>query len=301
MDKPSRSLLLFGYGFSAAALVKRLDRSKWSLFATATSEAKVARLSAAGIEATMFNGSAPSGAVRAALREATHILVSAPPDESGDPVLNQHADDIQSAPRLEWIGYLSTIGVYGDRQGAWIDETALPNPMQDRSRYRYDAELAWQSLAERAGKRCVLFRLAGIYGPGRSAVDNVRSGRARRVVKPGQRFNRIHVEDIARAVEASMNGCGTFDVYNLADDEAAPPENVIAHAAELLGKPPPPVVPFDDPSISAMQRSFYAESKLVRNDRLKRDLGITLAYPTYREGLLSCLENARESSLSEKT
>ena len=284
--KPARFLLCFGLGFSARALVRRLDRSQWSVFATATSADKADKLRRVdGLETCVFDGTAPSMAVREALSKATHIVVSAPPDERGDPVLLHHADDIALAPHLAWIGYLSTVGVYGDRQGGWIDETTEPNPMQTRSRYRHEAELAWQALAARAGKRCVLFRLAGIYGPGRSAIDNVRSGRARRIIKTGQRFNRIHVEDIARVVEASMNGRGIHDVYNLADDEASPPEDVIAYAAELLGEPMPPAVPFDDPSIGEMARSFYAESKRVRNDRIKADLGIALAFPTYREGL----------------
>lgn len=281
-----RCLLCFGLGFSARALLRRLDRGRWRVFATATSEAKAAALKReAGIEACVFDGSAPSPAVAAALEEATDVLVSAPPDASGDPVLRQHGRDIAAAPRLGWIGYLSTVGVYGDRQGGWIDETTAPNPMQDRSRHRLDAERAWQRVAAAAGKRCVLFRLAGIYGPGRSAIDNVRSGRARRIIKPGQKFNRIHVDDIARVVEASMTGRGAFDVYNLADDEAAPPEDVIAYAADLLGLPLPPAVAYDDPSLGEMTRSFFSESKLVRNDRIKQDLGVRLAYPTYREGL----------------
>lgn len=283
-DRPF--LLCFGMGFSAMALVELLDRSQWRIAATATTAEKAERISKRyGIEASVFDGSAPSQGVRQALQQATHILVSAPPDEAGDPVLLHHAADIVGAPHLAWIGYLSTIGVYGDHKGGWLDETTPENPMQGRSRWRRDAEIAWQRLGADRGTKCVLFRLAGIYGPGRSAIENVRSGRARRIIKPGQKFNRIHVEDIAAVVHASMQGRGAFDIYNLADDEPSPPEDVIVHAASLLGMPTPPAIPFDDPSISEMQRSFYSESKLVRNDRIKHDLGVRLAYPTYREGL----------------
>lgn len=289
-------LLCFGMGFSAMALVERLDRAEWRIAATATTPEKSERIAKRyGIEASVFDGSAPSQGVRSALLEATHIVVSAPPDEAGDPVLLQHAADIAAAPRLQWIGYLSTIGVYGDHKGGWLDETTPENPMQDRSRWRREAEMAWQRLGSERGTKCVLFRLAGIYGPGRSAIENVRSGRARRIIKPGQKFNRIHVEDIAAVVHAAMLGRGAYDVYNLADDEPSPPEDVIVHAAELLAMPTPPAIAFDDPSISEMQRSFYSESKLVRNDRIKQDLGVRLAYPTYREGLAAIAARLQKS------
>lgn len=285
-DRAPNRLFCFGIGFSAQALIRRLDRHSWAVAGTVTSDRTAFDLRRlAAIEAFVFDGSRPVAGLRETLAEATHLLVSVPPGAAGDPVLLHHAADIAAASRLGWIGYLSTIGVYGDRGGEWVDETCEPQPTSERSRHRRDAEIAWQRLAADSGKRCVLFRLAGIYGPGRSAIDTVRSGRAKRIVKPGQKFNRIHVDDIARVLEASMQGKGTSDVYNLADDEPSPPQDVIAYAATLLGAPMPPAVPFDDPSLGAMTRSFFGESKLVRNDLVKSDLGLQLAYPTYREGL----------------
>lgn len=281
-----KRLFCFGIGFSARALISRLDRREWAVGGTVTSDQAAAELRAQhDIEAFVFDGSRPAPGIREWLPGATHLVASVPPDASGDPVLVHHGSDIAEAPHLDWIGYLSTIGVYGNRGGEWVDETIDPQPTSERSRYRRDAEIAWQKLAEATGKRCVLFRLAGIYGPGRSAVDTVRSGRAKRIVKPGQKFNRIHVEDIARVLEVSMAGRGTSGVYNLADDEPSPPQDVIAYAATLLGAPMPPEVAFDDPTLGAMTRSFFSESKLVRNDLLKRDLDLQLAYPNYREGL----------------
>lgn len=285
MSEAQQSLFCFGVGFSARATIDELDRAAWHIAGTSTTAEGVARLSRGGIEAHLFDGTTPSAGVAGALHSATHLLISAPPGDVGDPVIAQHGADILGAPRLRWIGYLSTIGVYGDRGGGWVDETDQPRPTSLRSSQRLDAERQWLALAERKGVRCVLFRLAGIYGPGRSAVDNVVSGRARRIVKPGQLFNRIHVGDIAQAVLASMAGRGTASVLNITDDEPAPPQDVIAHAASLLGAPLPPEVPFDSPELSPMQRSFFAESKRVRNGLMKRDLGLKLRYPTYREGL----------------
>ena len=280
-----QSLFCFGIGFSARALIDRLDRDTWHIAGTVTTDQAAMEWRDKGVEAFVFDGSRPAPGLREALAVATHLLVSAPPGPYGDPALLHHGADIAAAPRLAWIGYLSTIGVYGDRAGTWVDERDEPQPTSGRSRWRRDAEIAWQQLAAASGKRCVLFRLAGIYGPGRSAIDNVRSGRAKRIVKPGQKFNRIHVEDIASAVLASMSGRGTSDVYNLCDDEPSPPQDVIAYAATLLGAPMPPEIPYDDPALGRMTRSFFSESKLVHNDLAKRDLGLQLAYPNYREGL----------------
>jgi nucleoside-diphosphate-sugar epimerase len=225
----------------------------------------------------------------AALREATHVLISAPPGEVGDPVLNQHSADLAQAPSLRWIGYLSTVGVYGDHQGDWVDETTPPNPVSQRGRRRVGAEEAWLALGADAGARVLIFRLAGIYGPGRSAIDRLRAGTAQRIVKPGQVFNRIHVEDIAEIVHASLSGGGTHAVYNVADDEPAPPQDVIAYAAELLQMPPPPAIAIEDARLSVMAKSFYVENKRISNARAHRDLGIDLKYPNYRLGLQAIL------------
>lgn len=285
------NLFCFGVGFSAEAVVAELDRTHWDIAGTSTTREGADHLTSRGISGHVFDGTSPGEGVAEALRAATHVLVSAPPDAAGDPVLAQLRTDLLAAPHLEWIGYLSTIGVYGDRNGAWLDESAVPQPTSARSRYRLAAEDQWRALAAERGCRCVVFRLAGIYGPGRSAVDNVAAGRARRIIKPEQMFNRIHVADIAQTVIASMAGRGKAQVLNVADDEPAPPQDVIAYAADLLDAPLPPAVPYDSPELSAMQRSFFAESKRVRNALLKADLGIRLRYPTYREGLQAIVKD----------
>ena len=221
------------------------------------------------------------------------MLVSVPPDAGGDPAIVHHARDIEASPSIQWIGYLSTIGVYGDHGGAWIDETTPATPTHDRSRWRLAAEEAWRALGARSGKRCQVFRLPGIYGPGRSAIERVREGSARRIVKPGQVFNRIHVDDIAGALSAAMAGRGAHDVYNVTDDEPAPPQDVIAYAAALLHMPPPPEIAFEDAKLSPMVISFYAENKRVGNARLRDELGVKLKFPSYREGLQAILAQSR--------
>ncbi|KUO55094.1 MAG: NAD(P)-dependent oxidoreductase [Alphaproteobacteria bacterium BRH_c36] len=283
-----KHVVCFGFGFSAQALAPRLKAQGWRVSGTSRSAEGAAKIRTAGFEAVIFDGATASEGVRDALATATHIVVSAPPGEVGDPVLIQHLADIASARQLEWIGYLSTVGVYGDRNGAWVDETTPEAPQTQRSRRRLEAERDWLALdgQQGAGKpRVQVFRLAGIYGPGRSAVDQVLSGRARRIIKPGQVFNRIHVEDIANTLEAAIARGGNHAVYNVADDEPAPPQDVIGYAAELLGLPPPPAVAFENAELTPMARSFYAEVKRVRNDLLKTDLGVQLRYPTYRDGL----------------
>jgi nucleoside-diphosphate-sugar epimerase len=220
------------------------------------------------------------------LAGATHLLSSVPPDENGDPVLDVHGAAIaKAAPRLQWIGYLSTTGVYGDRQGGWVDESSALTPTGERGRRRLDAETAWLALPQPAH----LFRLAGIYGPGRSALDTVRSGKARRVVKPGQVFSRIHRDDIVQVLLASIAQPNPGAAYNVCDDDAADPAEVITHACKLLNVTPPPEVPYAEAQLSPMARSFYDDNKRVRNDRIKRELGVTLKYPDYRAGLAALL------------
>jgi nucleoside-diphosphate-sugar epimerase len=279
-----KHLICVGLGFSARALAPRLIAQGWRVTGTSRSVEGAERLRTEGYEAFQFDGAASSEDLRGAIQTATHLLVSAPPRAEGDPLLAQHQIDVENAESLEWIGYLSTIGVYGDHEGGWVDETAVERPNSERQRRRIEAEGAWLSLAG-PGRRSQVFRLAGIYGSGRSAIDKILAGTARRIAKPGHVFNRIHVDDIAGTLEAAMMGGGTQSVYNVTDDEPAPPEDVIAYAAQLLGRPLPPEVPFEKAELSAMARSFYADSRRVRNDRLKRDLGVKLRYPTYREGL----------------
>lgn len=289
-------LFCFGVGFSAQHVAAALDRKTWTIAGTVRDADAAQALRFAGIEAFVYDGVQRSQAIVASLERATHVLLSIPPGAAGDPVLRHYRDELAQAPNLQWIGYLSTVGVYGDHDGAWIDETSACTPVSQRSRQRLAAEQEWLAFAATSGKRVVLFRLAGIYGPGRSAIDTVRSGRARRIIKPGQRFNRIHVEDIARVCIASMQGRGSAPIYNVADDEPAPPQDVIAHAAALLDLPLPPAVPFDEAELSPMAASFYGENKSVRNNLMKRDLGITLGYPTYREGLAALALAARNQT-----
>lgn len=279
------TLLCFGLGFSARHLIARLDPGQWTIAGTVREPASAESWRARGIEAFAFDGTAPTPGIDVVLSNATHVLVSAPPGPNGDPVLAHYRDALAAAPALEWIGYLSTVGVYGEHHGGWVDETTPTAPVSARSKNRRAAEQAWEAFGQQTGKRVVIFRLAGIYGPGRSAIDSVRQGRARRIIKPGQRFNRIHVTDIANAVMASMQGRGNAPILNVTDDLPAPPQDVIAYAAELLRVPPPPEVAFDEADLSPMARSFYGENKQVRNDLMKRDLGLTLTFPTYREGL----------------
>jgi len=278
-------LFCFGLGYSAVELAQRLHRQGWSVAGTCRSEAAAAPLRAQGFDITLFDRAQPPATPEAALAGASHILSSVPPDDAGDPVLDHWAPVLAALGGIAWAGYLSTTGVYGDRAGGWVDESAALEPTGERGRRRVAAEQGWLSL----GLPMHLFRLAGIYGPGRSALDTLRSGRARRIVKPGQVFSRIHVADIASVLEASIARPNPGAAYNLCDDNPAPPDEVIAYAAELLGVPAPPEIPFESAELSEMARSFYADNKRVSNDRIKRELGVTLAYPDYRLGLKALL------------
>ena len=219
------------------------------------------------------------------LAGTTHALISIPPDLEGDVVLRHFRDDLAALPELAWVGYLSTVGVYGDWQGQWVDETSPTRPISERSLRRVQAERAWLDFGKATGKRVEVFRLAGIYGPGRSVIDTLRAGTARRIVKPGQVFNRIHVDDVARVLAAAIDRDTGHRIYNVSDDEPAPPQDVVAYAAELLGLPVPPEIAYETAGLAGMAASFWAESKRVSNARIKADLGVELMYPTYREGL----------------
>jgi nucleoside-diphosphate-sugar epimerase len=284
-DGPLSRLFCFGLGYSAEALAKRLKAKGWSIAGTARSPAKVEQLRALGYEATPFAGEPGNDALAPLLAETTHLLLSIPPGPEGDAVLRHYRTLIVDLPTLDWIGYLSTVGIYGDQSGALVDETALPRPNNDRTRARAVAESGWLALGEAIARPVHVFRLAGIYGPGRSALDKIAAGTARRIVKPGQVFNRIHVEDIATVLEASIARPRAGAIYNVADDEPAPPEDVITYAAELLGVEPPPEVPFAEAELSPMARSFYSNLRRVCNARIKSELGVRLAYPNYRDGL----------------
>jgi len=287
---PSR-LFCFGLGFSARVLARRLKNAGWSIAGTTRSADKAAALKEEGIEAFVFDREHPLAGP--GLAATTHLLISIAPDELGDPVLGSHAADIASLPELRWIGYLSTTGVYGDWQGAEVDETSELRGAKGRNRRRIEAEAAWLALQARQGLPVHVFRLAGIYGPGRSTLDQVRAGRAKRIDKPGQVFGRIHVADLATVLEASIARPRPGGVYNVCDDDPAPPAEVIAHACALLEVPPPPLVPFEAAELSDLARSFYRDSKRVSNRRIKEELGVRLAYPGYREGLAALLAAER--------
>lgn len=282
-------LFCFGLGYSALALARRVLAAGWRVAGTCRGEARRAELASGGIEAFLFDRGRPLDDPRTALAGTTHLLASVPPDPAGDPVLDHHAGDLRQLRGIAWAGYLSTTGVYGDRQGGWVDEQSTLAPTGERGSRRLAAERAWLAL----GLPVHVFRLAGIYGPGRSALEAVRSGTARRIDKPGQVFSRIHVEDIAQVLLASIARPNPGAAYNVCDDDPAPPAAVIAEACRLLGAPLPPLEPFEQAqaSMSAMARSFYADSKRVRNDRIKTELGVVLAYPSYREGLRALLRS----------
>ncbi|WP_410218290.1 SDR family oxidoreductase [Paracoccus sp. (in: a-proteobacteria)] len=277
-------MLVFGHGYSASYLTPLLTARGWHV--TGTTRTDRDRVARAGAQPLLWPGEEDE--VREAIARADAILVSAAPTEDGDPVLSAFRDDLSRA-RIRWLGYLSTTGVYGDRQGGWVDEDSVLDGSGPRGQARIRAEADWQALVLAHGLPLHIFRLAGIYGPGRGPFQKVRDGTARRIIKPGQVFSRIHVEDIAQVLLASIEAPAPVGIYNLCDDDPAPPQEVIAHAAELLGLPVPPAVPFDQAQMSPMARSFYADSKRVRNDRIKRDLGVTLHYPDYRSGLAALL------------
>ena len=275
-------LLSFGHGYSASALARLLVPLGWRVIGTTRSAGKVSTLCQQGVEPLIWPGADLTGALDA----ATHLLISAAPDDDGDPVLNALRKEIKARARqFQWVGYLSTTGVYGDHDGDWVDEGSPLTPATVRGQARVRAEADWSTL----GLPLHIFRLAGIYGPGRGPFEKVRQGTARRIIKPGQVFSRIHVTDIAQVLAASISRPNPGRAYNLCDDDPAPPEDVIAFAAQLLGLPVPPAEDFATAQMTPMARSFYAESKKVRNDRIKDELGVKLAYPNYRIGLTALL------------
>jgi len=286
------TLLSFGHGFSAQALSNRLSK-EWTVYGTTRSEENTDAVRASGAIPIVWPDTDAQTEIESIIAKSTHILTSVAPNENGDSVLSSMGEAISNkAASLEWVGYLSTTGVYGDHSGNWVDETTPLTPSTKRGQFRKDAEAQWQSIPNLP---LHIFRLAGIYGPGRGPFAKVRAGTARRIIKKNQIFSRIHVDDIAQVLLASIAQPNSGAVYNLCDNDPAPPEDVIAYAAKLLNAPIPEAVDFETAEMTAMARSFYAESKKVRNDLIKDELGIRLLYPDYKSGLKSLLEEEKLS------
>ncbi len=292
MTPDSPRLFCFGLGYSAQRLAAALMADGWTVAGTCRGDAARDELAAMGIDAHLFDRDRPLNDPAAALRGATHVLSSVPPDGTGDVVVDVHGADIGAVDGLRWVGYLSTTGVYGDTDGAVVDEDAPTNPSSERSRRRVVAEAAWLGLWRDAGTPVHIFRLPGIYGPGRSTLDQVRAGTARRIDRPGHLFCRIHVDDIAGVLRASMERPRPGAIYNVCDDEPAAPADVVAYACDLLGVAPPPLVPFSEAvtAMSPMALSFWRDNRRIANDRIKRELRARLLYPDYRAGLRAVLE-----------
>jgi nucleoside-diphosphate-sugar epimerase len=280
MEFTMNHLLCFGFGFSAQAFAARLDKREWKISATSRDPEGIAEVNTQGFRGFLFDGKLQIAP------DVTHLLISAPPDENGDPVLNLFQEQLQRlSMQLQWVGYLSTTGVYGDRGGDWVDEDSPLEPNTARGHRRLDAERSWLKLHSDYGLPVHLLRLAGIYGPGRNQLLTVLNGSAKRIIKPGQIFSRIHVDDIAGVLAASCAKPNPGRAYNVCDDEPCPPQEVVEFSANLLGLPVPPEIPYEQAKLSPMAKSFYADSKRVSNKRMKNELGYKLLYPNYREGL----------------
>ncbi|SFL03017.1 Nucleoside-diphosphate-sugar epimerase [Shimia haliotis] len=278
----TKTLLSLGHGYTARALARRLVPQGWTVIGTLRDETQFDELRAAGVTPMLW----PLD-FETALEGVSHVLSSIRPDADGDPVLRMGRDALASAKGLEWVGYLSTTGVYGDMDGGWVDEETPLDPGGLRGKMRVKAEAEWQAVE---GLPLHIFRLAGIYGPGRGPFAKLRKGTARRIIKKNQVFSRAHVADIAQVLEASMVAPDAGRVYNVCDDSPAPPQDILSYAAELLGMDPPPEVAFEEADMSPMARSFYSDSKRVRNDRIKKELGVDLTYPNYRDALKAMLD-----------
>ncbi|MCJ9429909.1 SDR family oxidoreductase [Kordiimonas marina] len=278
-------LLVFGPGYSARAVMTHALDAGWTVSATVRQPEKAKALEAIGVTPVEITDQASFEDAMRGLPFVSHTLTSVAPNESGDPILEIAGSWLEQQKTLQWAGYLSSTNVYGDHGGAWVDEDTPPSPSLERGKRRVAAEQAWAEMAGTLGASLHIFRLAGIYGPGRNAVRSLMDGRARRIVKEGQLFSRIHVADIGGAVWRAMTSSHASDIFNLADDMPAPPQDVITEAARLIGMAPPPTEDFETAEMSPMARSFYAESKRVRNDRVKTRLGYSLKYPDYRTAL----------------
>lgn len=287
---PEKRLFVFGYGYTAAFLGLALQEKGWRIAGTTRDPEKYRTMREHGVESFLFDEDSSLPDPFRALQGTTHILFSIPPNDAGDPAFLAHMDDVLRIPGLEWAGYLSTTGAYGNRDGGWVDETSEVRPDTRRGVKRVRAEDQFLSAWRAQGFPVHIFRLAGIYGPGRSALDSVRAGNTRRIEKPGFAFNRMHIADIVQTLLASIDRPNPGQTYNLSDDRPAPSHELISTACEMMGITPLPLTPFDLADLSPIARSFYADNKRVRNDRIKTELGVTLLYPDFIKGLQACLD-----------
>ena len=292
-----KHLFCFGHGYSCDYLSHELmQRGGWRISGTTRDPDKRKELRARGINAHIFDHHNPLPDPLYMLRDVTHLLISTPPTAEGDVTFNTHARDIINLPKLEWLAYLSTTSPYGNRAGQWVDESSEPRPTTRRGARRLDVENQWLSLHQSNNCPTHIFRLSGIYGPGHSALDSVRSGVARRIHKPGHAFSRIHVEDLAQVLIASMLSPKPGEIYNVCDDLPAPSHEVIDYACRLLDMESPPLIPYDKVDMAPITVSFYADNKRVRNNKIKNQLGVKLKYDDYKKGLEACLEAEKHAS-----
>lgn len=301
-ESARKRLFCFGYGYTADYLGYALQNSGegWTIGGTTRDEERRQELLARRIRARIFDYQHPIADPKTLFSRFSHILLSTPPDDDGDPVFNMHAEDFINLPNLKWVGYLSSTGVYGNRDGAQVDENGEIRPTSKRGSRRAMAESQWMMLYERYGVPVHIFRLSGIYGPGRSALDSVRAGIARRIEKPGHFFNRIHVDDIIQALLASFVNPNPGAIYNLADDYPAASHEVIEEACNLLHQQVPPLIPYQEANLAPIAESFYKDNKHVLNNRMKEELGVQLKYPDYKAGLRGCLEAEDNHAKAQK-
>ncbi len=295
MENSPPLALFLGAGYTAKTMMRQLKSDPvfkaMKMVGTTRSGQNFAGIRQAGAEPFIYEGEGKSAKMAELIRKAEIILISISPDKDGDIILRNFKDDITANSQLKWVGYLSTVGVYGNHDGNWVDEESETRPGSKRSAWRKIAENQWLERFEGMGLPVHLFRLPGIYGPGRGPQNKLAQGRARRIEKKGQVFNRAHVEDIASVLIASLKQPNPGAIYNIADDKPAPPQDVLAYAAELMGLEIPPLIPFEEAEMSDMAKSFYSDNKRVSNKRIKEELGITLEYPTYKEGIRASLSS----------
>ena len=295
----SKRLFCFGFGYVADYLTRALktEDESWRILGTTRDPIKRSALKDRGYQIYLFDDDHPVVHPTYALEDVTHILISTPPKDDGDAVFNMHAEDIIKLPNLEWIGYLSATSVYGDRGGGWVSEKSEVKPNNKRGSRRAKAEEQWRKAARIHGIPLHVFRLAGIYGPGRNALDSIRAGIARRISKPGHAFNRVHIDDIIQVLMASIKAPNPGQVYNVADDNPAESQEVTAYAAYMLGIDPPPLVPLEEANLPPMAMSFYKDNKRVDNTKIKEELGVELLHPDFKSGMQACLKAEDDDSL----